>query len=124
MLDPNATYQVGGTWVSPAAFQLPKGRPGPFLVRAEPASSRVDGLGTGMVLGGGMLLGLGLMGTTAILGTGANKNSEPGSFSDHALTASLTAAAAGLVLALVSLPFRSSGDTKVSIQEVPPAPAR
>lgn len=124
MLDPQAVYQVGGTWVSPASFQLPRGRPGPFLVRAEPASSRVDGLGTGMVLSGGMLMGLGLIGTTAILGTGATKNSEPGSFVDHALTASITAAVAGLILTLVSLPFRNAGDTKVSIQEVPRAPAR
>jgi len=124
MLDPQAVYQVGGTWVSPASFQLPRGRPGPFLVRAEPASSRVDGLGTGMVLSGGMLMGLGLIGTTAILGTGATKNSEPGSFVDHALTASITAAVAGLILTLVSLPFRNAGDTKVSIQEVPRAPSR
>lgn len=77
-----------------------------------------------MVLSGDMLLGLGLIGTTAILGTGANKNSEPGSFADHAMTASITAAVTGLILTLVSLPLRNAGDTKVSIQEVSQAPSR
>lgn len=122
MLDPKATYQVGGTWVSPAMVRFPNDRPGPFLVRARAASTRSDGIGTGMVISGGILLGLGGGVLAGLLGSGAMKNNESGGFADHLQTASITMAVTGLVLTLISLPLRSSGETTVTVDEVSPAP--
>ncbi len=122
MLDPKATYQVGGTWVSPTMVRFPNDRPGPFLVRARAASTRSDGIGTGMVLSGGILLGLGGGVLAGLLGSGAMKNNESGGFADHLQTASITMAVTGLVLTLISLPLRSSGVTTVTVDEVSPAP--
>ncbi|HQP38765.1 MAG TPA: hypothetical protein PLI95_26450 [Polyangiaceae bacterium] len=122
MLDPKATYQVGGTWVSPTMVRLPNDRPGPFLVRARAASTRSEGIGNGMVLSGGILLGLGGGVLAGLLGSGAMKNNEPGGFADHLQTASITMAVTGLVLTLISLPLRSSGVTTVTVDEVSPSP--
>lgn len=117
LLDPKATYQIGGTWVEPTSFSLPAGDPGPFRITATPGSSRTAGWGTGLVLAGGGLLVLG-GGTAATLGfSGATKNAEADSGASIAFTSSLVVAAVGLVLVLVSLPFRSES-TKVEVTKL------
>ena len=116
MLDPKATYQVGGTWVTPASFTLPPGQPGPFRVRAVPGSSRSDGIGTGVVLAGGFALILGGSATAILLTTGATKNAAGDDTASHLFTAAITTAALGLVMILVSIPLRSAGTTHVTVE--------
>lgn len=115
-LDPRATYQVGGTWVTPQAFRLPAGARGPLRITAEAGSSRTEQLGVGLALGGGMMLALGGVTTGALLGLGATKNEEAGSPAVVALTSAISVAAAGLVMLLVSLPLRGDA-SKVEVRE-------
>lgn len=116
-LDPSATYQVGGTWVTPAAFRLPPGARGPLRITAVPGSSRTEQIGVGLALGGGLMLALGGVTTGALLGLGATKNEPAGAPANVALTSAISVAAAGLVMLLVSLPLRAE-TTKVEVREV------
>jgi hypothetical protein len=118
-VDPKATYQIGGTWVTPASFQLPPGQPGPFRIRATPGSSRSDGIGTGLVLAGGGAFVLGGSALLVLFGTGATKNMSSDSTASHLLTASITTTAVGLLLIALSLPFRGAGATRVSVEPLP-----
>lgn len=120
-LDPKEKYQVGGTWVTPATFWLPKNEPGPLRIRVVPGSSRTEGWGTGFVLAGGGALLLGAAGAITTLATGSTKNTDGSEVADHVLTASITSAALGVALILLSLPFRAS-TTHVKIEPLPAAP--
>jgi len=120
-LDPKERYQVGGTWVTPASFMLPRNEPGPLRIRVVPGSSRTEGWGTGLVLAGGGALLLGGAGALTLLATGATKNTDGSSAADHLLTASITSAALGVVLIVLSLPFRAS-TTRVTIEPAPASP--
>jgi hypothetical protein len=54
-----------------------------------------------------------------LFATGATKNARADDAASYALTASITTAALGLVLILVALPFRSAGDTHVTVEPLP-----
>ena len=116
-LDPHATYQIGGTWVTPQPFRLPAGARGPLRITAAPGSSRTEQLGVGLALGGGMMLGLGGVTTGALLGLGATKNEPAGAPANVALVSAISVAAAGLVMLLVSLPLRGEV-TRVDVREL------
>jgi hypothetical protein len=120
-LDRAARYQIAGTWVNPAPLVLPPGD-GPFRVTATPGSARSDLVGTGFLLAGGVTFAVGGAGLVALLSSGATKNQEAGSAASGLLVASITTAAVGLALVLVSLPLRAGNATRVRVERAPEPP--
>lgn len=121
-LDRRGKYQVAGTWVNPAYFQLPPG-PGPYRVSATEGSARGDLLGTGWLLAGAATFGLGAIATIGVFASGATKNQGPGSVGGEVLVASVTTTAVGLALIVLSIPFRTGNATHVRVDRAPPPEA-
>ncbi len=113
-VDRARSYQVGGTYVTPAYVTLPSG-PGPFTVRATPGSSRADDFGTGWLLAGAATLLLGGSTAGAMGVSGATKNTEPGSAAEVVFVSSLVTTAVGLALVVSSLAFRLGNETRVEV---------